>query len=99
MIRKTRLPMTDPTAQTRNRSSRRPESALRSANRGILVLTASRARDRVVRLQLGGSPLALVGGDEGRVHAVHPDGAIHDAPADVVATRQVVHHLEQHALE
>src|SRR2546423_15724358 len=94
MIRNTRLPSTDATANTRKMSSRRPASALRSANRGIATLIACRET-----LDLSGTPLALVGGDERGVHPVHHDGAVDHAARDVVAARQVVHHLEQHAFE
>src|SRR6476620_11314458 len=100
MMRNTRFPITDPTAQTRNRSSRRPRSALRNAKRG----TWNRWASVIARLWQGATvptrttlgvryspghparsrsratPLAFVGGDEGRVHAVHHDRAVDHTP-------------------
>ena len=55
MIRNTRFPITDPTAQTRNRSSRRPTSALRNAKRGTcgrrtsIIAAVCQGRERTMR--------------------------------------------------
>ena len=95
MMRKTRLPSTEPTAQTRNMSSRRPESD--APQREPRDRRRPTALSRVTGYALRRSPSSVVTSVGCTLSSTTLRSTTHCV--DVVAARQVVHDLEQHLFE